>query len=118
MCSGQAPRPKEPEDDLFTAPMPCVASQELGAGARFAAELFCPTALRSQNRADVATLLGDTTCVQRTRKLESDFNRLVDGGAIYCPGCLSTVDDLSLFRGLYEELSPWHASPYKRAWDV
>jgi len=88
-------------------------------GARFASELFNPQravqTLSSQNKADLASILGETTRVHTTQKLRWDFQTLAEGGAVYWPSCICTANDLSLFEKLYKELSPWTASPYKRS---
>eukprot|EP00931_Biecheleriopsis_adriatica_P116125 TRINITY_DN91817_c0_g1_i1.p1 TRINITY_DN91817_c0_g1~~TRINITY_DN91817_c0_g1_i1.p1 ORF type:complete len:359 (+),score=71.31 TRINITY_DN91817_c0_g1_i1:36-1079(+) len=88
-------------------------------GARFAAELFNPRGamalLSHQNKGDWASMLGETARVQTTPKLRRDFAKVAEGGAVYWPGCVCSPDDLNLFNRLYQELSPWKASPYKRS---
>jgi len=85
-------------------------------GARFAKELFCPrfASLSHETKGDI-TSFGETTVVQTTKKLHRDFAAIAGGSAVYWPACVCPEKDLSLFQALYAELSPWHASPYKRS---
>eukprot|EP00435_Cladocopium_sp_Y103_P014370 s587_g3.t1 len=114
------------DQELLYGPLPCAqptpgarAVDPRALGAQFAAELFHPNRaqgiLSCQNKADLASVIGETTRVHTTPKLRWDFTTLAEGGAVYWPSCICTADDLSLFHQLYEELSPWKASPYKRS---
>ncbi|CAE7264593.1 unnamed protein product, partial [Symbiodinium sp. KB8] len=93
------------------APRAAAALQLLG--------LFNPRSamapISHQTKGDLALMLGETTVLQTTPKLRRDFQEVADGGAVYWPGCLCSAGDHSLFEKLYEELSPWKASPYKRS---
>eukprot|EP00913_Durusdinium_trenchii_P021173 g19894.t1 len=129
---------QELDEQLLEGPCPTVsalpqrrsgaapsASHARALGARFAEELFHPrraAVLSSQNKADLASVIGETTCVQTTQKLRQDccvpWHRLCKWLALVF-GCVvaSSFGDppRSLFEKLYSELSPWSASPYRRS---
>eukprot|EP00929_Paragymnodinium_shiwhaense_P102723 TRINITY_DN65946_c0_g1_i1.p1 TRINITY_DN65946_c0_g1~~TRINITY_DN65946_c0_g1_i1.p1 ORF type:complete len:367 (+),score=63.07 TRINITY_DN65946_c0_g1_i1:78-1178(+) len=93
-----------------------VARKNAKTAARFAGELFQPQALRLSHQAkgDISSL-GQTIQSRLTPKLWRDLERVGEGNVVYWPGCVCRTEDHSLFRAMYEELSPWEASPYKRS---
>lgn len=118
------------DQELLYGPLPCtqpalpssascLVVDPRALGAQFAAELFHPNRaqgiLSCQNKADLASVIGETTRMHTTPKLRWDFRTLAEGCAVYWPSCICTADDLSLFHQLYQELSPWNPSPYKRS---
>lgn len=90
---------------------------ELAVGAvRFAEELFRPrTQQLSYDRRGDMSLLGETRVVQTTAKLRRDFEVIAQGNALYWPECMCQNRDMAFFNALYEELSPWVASIYRRS---
>eukprot|EP00971_Amphidinium_carterae_P155339 3080754-Amphidinium_carterae.1 len=86
---------------------------------QFAEELFnvnkAVSVLSHSSKASISNVVGQTVAVQLTHKLRHDFERLADGNAVYWPHCMGSRYDRSIFDALYEELSPWKASPYRRS---
>jgi len=107
---------KATADEEETARLFAQAAANKALGATFASELFCPRSnfLSYETKGDV-TSFGQTVVQQTTKKLYRDFERVVGGSAVYWPACVCQSKDLSLFQSLYDELSPWKASPYRRS---